>query len=62
MSITVYSWRIRDMRTGKWRTLRCKMTERDALDWATMESVELEKAAALARTGRQSVDLLLERC
>ncbi len=43
MSVTVYGWRIRDKRTGRWRKLRWKMAEKDAAQWAAKEGVEIEK-------------------
>lgn len=43
MSITVYGWRIRDKRTGRWRKLCWQMTEQDASKWAAKEGVEIEK-------------------
>ena len=38
-----YSWRIRDRRTGNWRTLRWKMREETARDWARLEGLEIER-------------------
>ena len=43
MGLTLYLWRIKDKRTGRWRTLRWRMTEADALDWASEEGVEIEQ-------------------
>jgi hypothetical protein len=39
----VCSWRIKDKRAGRWRTLRWKMTDADAAQWAAREGVEIEK-------------------
>lgn len=43
MSVTVYSWRIKDKRTERWRKLRWQMTEQDAAEWVTKEGVPIEK-------------------
>jgi hypothetical protein len=39
---TFYSLRIKDPRTGRWRTLQFKLTEKDANAWAERECIELE--------------------
>jgi hypothetical protein len=39
----VCNWRIKDRRTGRWRTLRWKMGEQMAAEWAAREGVEIEK-------------------
>jgi len=43
MTHTVDRWRIKDKRTGHWRTLRWQMSEEDALDWAAKEGVEIQQ-------------------
>jgi len=43
MTLTLYLWRIKDKRTGRWRTLRWRMTEADAQDWASKEGVEIQQ-------------------
>ena len=43
MAITLYSWRLKEPRTGRWRLLRWKMTEDDARQWAAAEGAELER-------------------
>ena len=55
MPITLYSWRIKDPRTGRWRVLRWKMTEEDAQAWAKKEGAELEKVPNSEET-RTDVD------
>lgn len=50
MPITLYSWRRKDPRTGRWRELRWKMTDEDAQAWAAKEGAELEKVLNSAET------------
>ena len=43
VSITLYSWRRKDPRTGRWRKLAWKMSDEDAKRWAIREEAQIEK-------------------
>ena len=45
MLVTLYSWRRKDPRTGRWRKLTWRMTEASAAEHAKVYGVELEKVA-----------------
>ena len=57
MAITLYSWRRKDPRTGRWRKLTWKMTEEDARGWARKETVEIEQVEGSAQE-RQPIGLM----
>ena len=42
MVVTLHSWRTKDQRTGRWRLLRFKLSEKDAKEWAEKEHIPLE--------------------
>lgn len=50
MTVTLYSWRRKDPRTGRWRALRWKMTEDDVRQWAAMEGAEIQKVSGTDET------------
>jgi len=54
-ALVLYSWRILDPRTGRWRTLRWKMTDEEAQAWAQREGAKLERVERSAET-RTDVD------
>jgi hypothetical protein len=43
MTLSLYSWRRKDPRTGRWRVLAWKMTEEDARKLSEREGTELER-------------------
>ena len=53
--VTVYRWRIKDKRTGRWRVLRWSMTEQNAIDWARKDGVEIKRVEG-SREDRTDVD------
>lgn len=50
MSDTYWQWRV--LESGKWRTLRWRMTEEDALKWSEGRPMEKVPNSAEARTNR----------